>query len=186
MRSFYLLLLAVIVLLAYSNAAMLEDDSALQSVNRDGDTKRTLRVETTSESDDDEERLLGINSFKLWRLRRAANKLSKQQAKLAASQAKLAAKQEKMLKSWLENKKVYPDYLYKKLGFAKMGAKASESPNYAVYQKYVDELTTRWVNFGDSPETVYKSLRLDKLGAKASQSPSYPIYEKFLRLIFSN
>ncbi|GMF12652.1 unnamed protein product [Phytophthora lilii] len=176
----------MIALLTYSSAASAEGSYYPHRVRKNDDIKRNLRAETTNESDDDEERLLGIDSLQLWRLTRAANKLSKQEAKLAASQTKLAAKQEKMLKSWLENKNVYPDYLYKKLGFAKMGAKASESPNYTVYQDYVNELTTRWVNFGTSPETVYKFLRLDKLGAKASQSPSYPIYEKFLRLIFSN
>ncbi|GMF59720.1 unnamed protein product [Phytophthora fragariaefolia] len=186
MRSQSSLVLALVLVLAFSSAVLADWSRAVKPLNNNyGRQLRAVAVEADDMSDDDDERLLGYNTLQLWRMRRAANKimnsnLTTQQE--AALTKWLSSKQDKFLAKWLQSSSVYPDQVYSKLGLSKLGARAKDSPNYILYEKYTDELLQRWKNVEVRPETVYKSLRLDKLGAKAKDSPSFPIYEKFLKL----
>jgi len=189
MRPYFTLLLALALVLACTNLVNADAGRALEfSKNAHGRHLRTAVADVDDLSDDEDERLLGYNTFQLWRMRRAASnlmnsKLTTQQE--AALKTWLATKQDKFLAKWLQSSSVYPDQVYSKLGLTKLGASAKSSPNYQLYERYTDALVERWTNFKVSPETVYKSLRLDKLD-NAAESPSYPIYEKYLKTFFPN
>ncbi|RLN55149.1 hypothetical protein BBP00_00008628 [Phytophthora kernoviae] len=157
MRPYYVLLLTLTLLFAFTNAAP-EDTSdtarSLTAVNNEGNSKRSLRI--TDPTEEDEERLLNLgqltDKIKLAKMRRSGAKeikaVDKAKAVEAAKAAKLVkateqAKEERsMVTGWL-NKLITPEKAYKDLGLTGLGARATGSKNYRIYEDYLPQYHQR-------------------------------------------
>ncbi|KAL4092659.1 hypothetical protein PRIC1_011650 [Phytophthora ramorum] len=175
MRPFYLLLVALALLLASTNAALASartSDRSLEVISDKG-ISRHLRPALKTEVDDgtDEDRMM--TSFKT----------SWTKFVTTIKNTKLAKKHETMLKSWIQNPDMTPTQAYQTLKLDKLGLRAQESPNFKVYKKYTDQLVERWVNFDAQPTTVYKALKLDQIAD--SSSPSFAVYGNYLKALYA-
>ncbi|KAH7487785.1 hypothetical protein KRP22_013522 [Phytophthora ramorum] len=175
MRPYYLLLVALALLLASTNAALASARTSDRSfeVISDKSISRHLRPALKTEVDDgtDEDRMM--TTFKIWWMKFVAT----------IKNTKLAKKHETMLKSWIQNPDMTPTQAYQTLKLDKLGLRAQESPNFKVYKKYTDQLVERWVNFDAQPTTVYKALKLDQIAD--SSSPSFAVYGNYLKALYA-
>ncbi|KAG7381728.1 hypothetical protein PHYBOEH_010804 [Phytophthora boehmeriae] len=98
MRPYYVLLLSLALLFAFSNAVLAETPGAADSLTLAGNSdnnKRSLRVATaTEDADSGEERFLGFNSVshQLKKMRRTENKATAASEKLKNAEAAKADK----------------------------------------------------------------------------------------------
>ncbi|KAG2502792.1 hypothetical protein BBO99_00009273, partial [Phytophthora kernoviae] len=136
------------------NAVLANTPTTATAVNNEANYKRSLRAaETTANSVDDEEErdlMSGLSKLKekvqLYKMRYGAAKEIKLKAAAAAKAAaktdKLKAKEKSMINGWL-NKLRTPEKVYKDLGLNKLGARATESKNYRIYEEYLPQYYKR-------------------------------------------